>query len=150
MRAVVQRVEEASVTVGEVVQGAIGRGLLVLLGVESEDTRDDLLFMARKLVSLRVFDDGSGRMNRSVREVGGDLLLVSQFTLFGDCRKGTRPSFSRAADPETAERMYEELAAAIRQEGLKVETGLFQARMRVSSVNEGPVTLIIDSRKKLY
>ena len=150
MRAVVQRVEEASVKVGEKVQGAIGPGLLVLLGVESGDTRDDLLFMARKLVSLRIFDDGSGRMNRSVREVGGDLLLVSQFTLFGDCRKGTRPSFSRAADPETAERMYEELAAAIRQEGLKVETGLFQARMRVFSVNEGPVTLIIDSRKKLY
>jgi len=150
MRAIVHRVLQASVSVEGKVTGAIEKGLLVLVGVESNDGEEDVAFLCRKLTSLRVFDDSTGRMDRSVVDVKGQLLLISQFTLFGDCRKGTRPSYSRAAPPELAEYLYERLAARIRLEGILVRTGQFRAHMEVSSINEGPVTLIIDSRKKFY
>lgn len=150
MRVVVQRVLEAEVKVEGLVVGSIQRGLLVLVGVEGTDTGEDLAFICRKLIDLRIFEDSAGKMNRSVLEVKGKVLLVSQFTLFGDCRKGTRPSFSRAAPPELAEELYLELAEKIRQQGVPVETGRFRARMEVVSTNDGPVTLIIDSKKKLY
>ena len=133
-----------------VVVGAIHSGLLVLLAVEAGDAQEDVAFMSRKLVSLRIFDDAEGRMDCSVSDVKGEVLLISQFTLFGDCRKGTRPSYSRAASPELAEDLYSQLADRIGLEGIPVETGQFRARMEVSLVNEGPVTLIIDSKKKLY
>jgi len=150
MRAVVQRVLHADVTVAGIVIGTIEEGLLVLVAVEAGDSQADVEFMSRKLLSLRIFDDSEGRMDLSVSDVKGEVLLISQFTLFGDCRKGTRPSFSRAASPELAEDLYVQLVDGIRLEGIPVETGQFRARMEVSSVNEGPVTLIIDSKKKLH
>ena len=150
MRAVVQKVLKASVEVEGAVVGTIDRGLLVLLGVEESDRRQDVDFMGRKLVGLRIFQDSEGKMNLSVADVAGKILLVSQFTLFGDCRKGSRPSFTRAAPPEQAEELYLELAEKIRRDGIPVETGRFRAKMLVASVNEGPVTLIIDSKKKFY
>lgn len=150
MRTVVQRVRRASVTVSDDVIGAIGPGLLVLVAVEAGDTREDVAFISRKLVSLRIFDDLEGKMNRSIADIRGEILLISQFTLFGDCRKGTRPSFSRAAPPEQAEELFGQLAESIGHAGIAVETGQFRARMEVYSVNEGPVTVVIDSRKVLY
>jgi D-tyrosyl-tRNA(Tyr) deacylase len=147
MRAVVQRVSSASVTVGGDVRGAIGGGLLVLVGVGPQDTEADVAWMAEKLRTLRVFEDEAGKMNRSVEETGGSLLLVSQFTLYGDCRKGRRPSFDGAAPPELGERAYEALVTALRAAGLRVETGVFRASMQVSLVNDGPVTLLLDSAK---
>lgn len=150
MRTVVQRVLNARVTVGGKTVGAIGPGLLVLVAVEEGDTLRDTLFMSRKLTGLRIFEDAEGKMNRPIADIGGQLLLISQFTLYGDCRKGSRPSFTRAAAPQLAEELYESLAEQIRQSGVKVETGRFRARMQVASVNDGPVTLIIDSRKMLY
>jgi D-tyrosyl-tRNA(Tyr) deacylase len=150
MRAVVQRVLNADVKVGTSVAAAIGRGLLVLLAVETGDTLKDVAFMSRKLLGLRIFEDPQGKMNLSVSDVEGEVLLISQFTLLGDCRKGNRPSFIRAAQPELAESLYLQLADQIRQGGIRVETGRFRARMEVSLVNEGPVTLILDSNKKLY
>jgi D-tyrosyl-tRNA(Tyr) deacylase len=150
MRAVVQRVLQANVSVGGTVLGAIERGLLVLVGVGTDDDGDDVAFLCRKLLTLRIFDDPEGRMGLSVTDVGGELLLISQFTLFGDCRKGTRPSYSRAAPPELAEDLYEQLAGRIRMEGVPVKMGQFRARMEVSSINEGPVTLVIDSKKSFY
>jgi D-tyrosyl-tRNA(Tyr) deacylase len=150
MRAVVQRVEKAQVSIESELIGAIGVGMLVLIAVESGDTKADLDYMKRKLITLRVFPDEAGRMNRSVADIGGEILLISQFTLFGDCRKGTRPSFSRAARPEQAEALYGRLADAIRATGIPVELGRFQAMMKVSLVNDGPVTLVIDSKKNFY
>jgi D-tyrosyl-tRNA(Tyr) deacylase len=150
MRAVVQRVSQASVEVEGAALGGIQRGLLVLVGVEEGDGWKDVDFICRKLVALRIFEDSQGKMNLSVSDVAGKVLLVSQFTLFGDCRKGSRPSFTRAAPPEQAEELYLKLAGRIRREGILVETGRFRARMRVASVNEGPVTLIIDSKKEFY
>lgn len=150
MRAVVQRVSQAKVTVDGEVTGSIGLGLVVLLGVGDGDEVSDLEFMERKLIGLRVFEDDQGKMNLSIGDVGGSLLLISQFTLYGDCRKGNRPSFTRAAVPAEAVRLYEELVQRIRQRRIPVETGVFQAMMEVSLVNEGPVTLIIDSRKEVY
>lgn len=147
MRAVVQRVLHAEVTVDGEVIGAIQKGLLVLVAVEASDSEGDVAYMSRKLLGLRIFDDSEGKMNLSVTDVKGEVLLISQFTLFGDCRKGTRPSFSRAASPELAEALYLQLVDKIRQEDTPVSTGRFRARMKVSSANEGPVTLIIDSRK---
>jgi D-tyrosyl-tRNA(Tyr) deacylase len=141
--AVLQRVREAAVTVDEHVVGAIGAGLLVLLGVGREDTAEDATWMAGKIGDLRVFEDGDGKMNRSVREVGGAVLLVSQFTLYGDCRQGRRPSFDRAAPAEPGRGLYELVAARLRASGLRVETGVFGAHMQVSLVNDGPVTLIV-------
>jgi D-aminoacyl-tRNA deacylase len=145
MRAVIQRVERAGVTVDGEVCGQIGAGLLVLLAVEQDDEEKDLAFMSRKILNLRVFDDDKGRMNRSIKEAGGELLVVSQFTLYGDCRKGNRPSYSRAAGPEKAERLYERLIQEMRREGVRVAGGRFQAMMKVTLVNDGPVTLIVDS-----
>lgn len=145
MRACVQRVANARVTVGEETVGQIGRGLVVLLGVADGDSPDDVDWMVNKLSNLRVFEDNEGKMNRSLDEVGGAMLVVSQFTLLGDCRKGRRPSFVSAAEPELAQRLYEEFVAAVRMRDIEVATGRFRAMMRVSLTNDGPVTLIIDS-----
>jgi D-tyrosyl-tRNA(Tyr) deacylase len=150
MRSVVQRVRNARVTVDGTEVGAIGQGLLVLVAVQGGDGPDDLDFMTRKLINLRVFADPEGKMNLSVRDVGGSILLVSQFTLFGDCRKGNRPSFTRSAAPQVAEDLYLQLAETLEREGVTVETGRFQAMMQVHSVNDGPVTVIIDSKKGFY
>ncbi|HEY6445762.1 MAG TPA: D-aminoacyl-tRNA deacylase [Acidobacteriaceae bacterium] len=147
MRAVVQRVSKASVTVGERVVGAIGPGLLVLLGVAKSDGEADAGYLAEKIAGLRIFEDAEGKMNRSVTEVGGAVLAVSQFTLYGDVRRGKRPSFDAAARPESARALYEFFVAQIRQRNLRCETGEFQATMSVALVNEGPVTILLDSAR---
>lgn len=145
MRAVVQRVSQASVAVEGSTVGEIGRGLLVLLAVARTDTRRDADWMAGKIVGLRVFTDEAGKLNRGVLEAGGAVLAVSQFTLYGDCRKGRRPSFDKAAGAVEARALYEYFVEACRKRGAPVETGVFQASMAVTLVNDGPVTLIIDS-----
>jgi D-tyrosyl-tRNA(Tyr) deacylase len=147
MRAVLQRVSQASVTVGDETVGQIERGLLVLLGVQQGDSEADARLLADKAVALRIFDDADGKMNLSLVDVGGAVLVVSQFTLLGDCRKGRRPSFVEAAPPEVAEKLYETFVAAIGLQGVPVSTGRFRADMQVSLVNDGPVTLLLDSRK---
>jgi D-tyrosyl-tRNA(Tyr) deacylase len=147
MRAVVQRVSAASVTVEGRKVGTIGPGLLVLLGVARGDTEKDGEYLAEKLAGLRIFEDEEEKMNRSVAQIGGSILLVSQFTLYGDVRHGRRPSFTQAAPPEEANRLYEDLAQKLRDKGLTVETGQFQAHMEVSLVNNGPVTILLDSGK---
>ena len=147
MRCVVQRVTEASVSVGDETVGRIGPGLMVLIGVSSEDTQADLKYMADKVPNLRIFDDENGVMNRSILEAGGSILAVSQFTLYGDARGGRRPSYFRAAKPEMANDLYEQLVGTWRQKGLQVETGRFRTEMRVSLVNDGPVTILLDSEK---
>lgn len=147
MRAVVQRVSAASVTVEARKVGTIGPGLLVLLGVARGDTEKDGEYLAEKLAGLRIFEDEEEKMNRSVAQIGGSILLVSQFTLYGDVRHGRRPSFTQAAPPEEANRLYEDLAQKLRDKGLTVETGQFQAHMEVSLVNDGPVTILLDSGK---
>jgi D-tyrosyl-tRNA(Tyr) deacylase len=147
MRAVLQRASEARVTVEDQTVGAIGRGLLVLLGVEEGDGEQDAAQLAKKTAELRLFEDGEGKMNLSVEEIGGEVLVVSQFTLAADCRKGRRPGFSRAAAPETANALYEHFVALLRERGLTVATGRFQAMMQVALVNDGPVTFLLDSRK---
>jgi D-tyrosyl-tRNA(Tyr) deacylase len=146
MRAVLQRVSRAKVTIAGEVVGEIGRGLLVLLGVEQGDADADAHQLADKTIQLRIFDDANGKMNLAVTEVGGAVLVVSQFTLLGDCRKGRRPSFIQAAPPELAERLYETFVAAIGVRGIPVATGRFRAMMEVELVNDGPVTLILDSK----
>jgi D-tyrosyl-tRNA(Tyr) deacylase len=145
MRAVLQRVSEARVEVEGRVTGEIGLGLLVLLGVGHGDTRADVEYLVRKILGLRIFGDDAGKMNRNVADTGGALLVVSQFTLYADCRKGMRPSFDQAACPESAKELYEAFVTSARAQGVRVDTGIFQADMRVSLVNEGPVTIIIDS-----
>lgn len=147
MRAVVQRVSQASVTVQGCTVAEIGSGLLVLLGVGEGDSERDAEYLAGKIAGLRIFDDSQGRLNLSVAECGGAVLLVSQFTLCGDCRKGRRPSFTRAAAPQEAERLYELVAEKLRNGGLAVQTGRFQQEMEVALVNHGPVTLLLDSEK---
>jgi len=147
MRAVVQRVTEARVEVAGKVVGEIGAGLLVLLGVARDDARDDADYLAEKINNLRVFDDDQGKMNRSLLETGGAMLAVSQFTLYGDVRRGRRPSYSDAAEPEKANELYQYFVERVRSFGVKVETGVFQAMMKVSLVNDGPVTILLDSRK---
>jgi D-tyrosyl-tRNA(Tyr) deacylase len=147
MRAVVQRVSRAKVTVNAQVSGEIGLGLLVLLGVGHEDTEADATYLAEKIAGLRVFEDESGKMNRSVQDVGGGVLAVSQFTLYGDVRRGKRPSFDAAAQPEHARRLYEFFVERIEAAGLRCETGRFQEMMQVELVNEGPVTILLDSAK---
>jgi D-tyrosyl-tRNA(Tyr) deacylase len=146
MKAVLQRVTRASVAVEGKIAGEIGGGLLVLLGVAKTDTPADADFLAQKVLHLRMFEDEQGKMNRSVIDSGGALLVVSQFTLYGDCRKGRRPSFDDAAGAEQARALYESFVAQTRTAGLHVETGVFQAHMEVSLVNDGPVTLIVESR----
>ncbi|WP_239493322.1 D-aminoacyl-tRNA deacylase [Luteitalea sp. TBR-22] len=148
MRAVLQRVRSASVTVEGRVTGEIGAGFLVLLGVEVGDTAADLAYIVDKTAALRVFPDADGRMNVDIRQAGGALLVVSQFTLAGDCRKGRRPSWDGAARPEEARAWYERALEAWRAHGLPVEAGVFQADMQVALVNDGPVTLLLDSRKQ--
>lgn len=145
MRAVVQRVRRASVTVDERVVGAIGPGLLVLLGVGHGDTDDDAAYVAGKIRDLRLFTDAAGRMNLALAEVAGAVLVVSQFTLLGDCRRGRRPSFTAAASPAEARARYEAVVERLRREGLPVETGEFGAMMDVALVNDGPVTVLLDS-----
>jgi D-tyrosyl-tRNA(Tyr) deacylase len=145
MRAVIQRVSEARVTVAGSVAGEIGPGLLALLGVAKSDTAADAEFLAEKILHLRVFPDEAGKMNRSLLETGGALLVVSQFTLYGDCRKGRRPSFDAAAPAGQARALYEHFVEAARRSGVRVETGVFQAHMDVSLVNDGPVTLLVES-----
>jgi D-tyrosyl-tRNA(Tyr) deacylase len=147
MRAVIQRVTTANVTVADRKVGSIGRGLLVLLGVSKTDTPAAADYMVEKLLGLRVFEDEQGKMNLSVREVHGAVLVVSQFTLFGDVRRGKRPSFDDAARPEHARELYEYLVGKIREQGIECSTGEFQAMMQVSLVNDGPVTILIDSEK---
>ena len=147
MRACVQRVSEAQVVVGDALCGQIGRGFVVLLGVAVGDTADDARQMADKLVGLRVFDDADGKMNLSLSDVGGAMLVVSQFTLLGDCRKGRRPSFVASASPELGEALYETLVAEVRRQGIEVATGRFRQHMQVGLTNDGPVTLLIDSRR---
>lgn len=148
MRAVVQRVAEADVTVEGAVTGAIETGLAVLLGVDVDDTSADADHLAEKICHLRIFEDGAGKMNRSVIEAGGSILAVSQFTLLGDCRKGRRPSFIRAARPEDASALFDEFTAACRDRGVTVAEGVFQAEMMVRIHNDGPVTILLDSKKE--
>lgn len=147
MRAVVQRVTSAKVTVGERVTGEIGPGLLVLLGVEQGDGPADLQYIVSKVRDLRIFADADGKMNQSVLDVQGGVLVVSQFTLSGDARNGRRPSFVSAAPPQIARALYEEVVRELQSSGLQVATGEFQAMMQVSLVNDGPVTILLDSRK---
>jgi D-tyrosyl-tRNA(Tyr) deacylase len=149
VRAVVQRVSSASVTVEETVVSSIGQGLLVLLGVGKSDGPAEIRYLAEKVVGLRIFEDGQGKMNRSLLEVGGELLVVSQFTLYGDARKGRRPSFSEAMEPERANELYHAFCEACRQQGAKVSEGVFRATMKVALINEGPVTLLLDSQRQL-
>ena len=150
MRVVIQRVSKAKVEVEGRTVGRIGPGLAVLVAISAGDTDRDLAFIRKKILQLRIFPDESGRMNRSLLETGRSILLVSQFTLYGDCRKGNRPSFSRAAPPDAARTDYRRLAETLREAGVKVETGRFGAMMEFSLVNDGPVTLIVDSRKDAY
>ena len=147
MRAVLQRVTRASVEVEGALVGQIGAGWLVLLGVAKGDADEDADRLAEKVIGLRAFEDEQGKMNRSVAEVGGAVLVVSQFTLLGDCRQGRRPSFIEAAEPAEAERLYRRFAGRVAAAGLPVETGVFRADMKVELVNDGPVTLLLDSRK---
>ena len=147
MRAVVQRVSRAKVTVKEWVSGEIGHGLLVLLAVGHDDTESDATYLAEKIAGLRIFEDEHGKMNRSVQDVSGSMLAVSQFTLYGDVRRGKRPSFDDAAPPEQARRLYEFFVQRIQAAGLQCETGRFQEMMQVELVNEGPVTILLDSKK---
>ncbi len=147
MRAVVQRVAEAWVEVNEQVVAQIGQGLLVLLGVSNEDTEEDARYLANKVAHLRIFEDEEGKLNRSVLEVKGSALVVSNFTLYGDCRKGRRPSFTDAAPPEKAEALYLRFCDYLQAEGVPVQQGIFQAHMHVGLVNDGPVTLLLDSKK---
>ncbi|MGD2188099.1 MAG: D-aminoacyl-tRNA deacylase [Desulfobacterales bacterium] len=145
MRAVVQRVKSSSVKTGDEIVGQIGKGLLVLLGVAKGDTVEDVDYLAHKIINLRIFEDQDGKMNRSLLETGGELLAVSQFTLLADCRKGRRPSFIEAAEPELATALYERFAKMVRETGVEVQTGRFRAMMEVALVNDGPVTIIIES-----
>ncbi len=147
MRCVVQRVSRASVTVEGKTTGQVEKGYMVLVGVEQGDAEQDVRYCADKVAGLRVFEDENGKMNRSVKDVGGAVLAVSQFTLLGDARHGRRPSFSNAARPEEANALYEAFCQALRAENIRVETGVFQTDMQVELVNDGPVTILLDSRK---
>ena len=147
MRAVIQRVSRASVSVDGSVVGQIGTGFVVLLGVAEEDDQQDVIQLATRVAGLRVFEDDEGRMNLALSDVGGGVLVVSQFTLMGDCRKGRRPSFVAAADPEKANALYESFVAELKGRGIAVETGKFRAHMEVELVNDGPVTLLLDSNR---
>jgi D-aminoacyl-tRNA deacylase len=147
MRAVIQRVKSARVRVNKKITGEIGEGILVFLGVEADDTDADLKYFVEKTINLRIFEDAQGKMNLSVLDVKGELLVVSQFTLLGDCRKGRRPSFTQAARPDIAVPFYEKAIQNLRTSGLKVETGEFQAMMDVELINAGPVTMLLDSRR---
>ncbi|MEB7737261.1 D-aminoacyl-tRNA deacylase [Enterococcus hirae] len=148
MRAVVQRVSKASVTIAQQEVGKIDQGLVILLGIHEKDTQDDVDYLVKKIAQMRIFEDEQGKMNRSVEDVEGQILSVSQFTLFADTKKGNRPSFISAARPETAVPLYEAFNEGIRNRGITVATGQFGADMAVSLINDGPVTIIIDSQNK--
>lgn len=148
MRAVVQRVTEGRVSVGDEVVGKIGQGVVVFLGVTHEDNNEDLAYLSTKIVNLRIFYDEEGKMNLSLKEVNGQMLVVSQFTLYGDCRKGRRPSFIKAASPDKANQLYEEFVRRVEEEGIKVATGRFQEDMSVEIHNDGPVTILLDSERQ--
>jgi D-tyrosyl-tRNA(Tyr) deacylase len=147
MRAVIQRVKSAQVSVDGRISGKIGKGLLIFLGVGKGDSESDLSFLTSKIPELRIFEDTSGKFNRSLKEIDGEMLVVSQFTLYGDCRKGRRPSFTEAEEPTGAKHLYEQFVSGLRAQGLSVQTGEFQAKMEVALVNDGPVTLLLDSRQ---
>lgn len=147
MRAVVQRVDRAKVTVDGNIAGEISQGLMVLVGVVEGDTEKDAQYLADKVTGLRIFEDEAGKMNLSIKDIGGEILSISQFTLYGDCRKGKRPSFDKAAKPETAIVLYEKFNELCRQQDIKVETGIFGAHMLVELANNGPVTILLDSSK---
>jgi len=146
MKAIIQRVKKASVRVEGETIAQIGPGILVLLGVGAGDGRKDIEYLAEKISGIRIFEDEQGKMNLSVADIGGEMMVVSQFTLYADCRKGKRPSFTEAAPPGEAERLYLEFARLLREKGLKVAEGRFQARMEVDLVNDGPVTIILDTK----
>lgn len=148
MRAVIQRVRRASVTINGTVHGEIGRGMVVLLGIHGSDRLTDLQWLVEKVVNLRIFDDQQGKMNLSLADIAGAMLIISQFTLYGDCRKGRRPGFSSAAAPDIAEPLYHRFIEEIKNKQVKVASGIFQAAMDVELVNEGPVTLLLDSEKQ--
>ena len=148
MRAVIQRVSQASVVVAGETVGAIDQGLMVLLGVAQGDTLQDVTYLADKTAGLRIFEDENSKMNRSVEDIDGSLLVVSQFTLLGDCRNGRRPGFTDSAPPELADALYKEYVDALRSRGITVATGVFRANMQVALVNDGPVTIMLDSRKQ--
>jgi len=148
MRAVIQRVKSAQVCVDGRVSGKIEKGLLVLLGVGKGDGESDLSFLTSKIPDLRIFEDESGKFNLSLKEVSGEILVVSQFTLFGDCRRGRRPSFTEAEEPSAAKHLYEQFVLKLKQQGIPVQTGEFQAKMEVHLINDGPVTLLLDSRQQ--
>lgn len=147
MRAVIQRVSQASVTVNGECAGSIGEGLVILLGVTQEDAESDAEYLADKTTNLRVFEDSGGKMNRSLAETGGAVLAISQFTLYGDCRRGRRPSFDKAAPAEQARHLYDFFVECIKKNKVTVATGIFQAKMSVALINEGPVTFILDSKR---
>ncbi|MBQ4264684.1 MAG: D-tyrosyl-tRNA(Tyr) deacylase [Clostridia bacterium] len=147
MRLVIQRVLESSVRVDEKVVGSIGKGFMVLCGVQEGDTLEDVRYCVEKTAGLRIFEDDAGKMNRSIMDEGGEILAISQFTLSGDARHGRRPSFSAAARPDVAVPLYEAYCNGLREKGIHVETGIFQADMKVSLINDGPVTMLLDSRR---
>ncbi|MCE5185539.1 MAG: D-tyrosyl-tRNA(Tyr) deacylase [Planctomycetaceae bacterium] len=149
MRAVIQRVGRASVCVEGTLTGRIETGLLVFLGVGRDDTQKDIDFLADKIANLRVFEDAGGKMNLSVHDINGGILLISQFTLYADCRKGCRPDFTAAAPPDMAQALYEKTIEALKQKGLAVQTGVFAAHMDIDALNDGPVTVLLDSRQTL-
>ncbi|MBS7527735.1 D-tyrosyl-tRNA(Tyr) deacylase [Fusibacter paucivorans] len=148
MRAVVQRVKASSVVVDDEVVGAIGKGINVLLGVEDGDTEKDVTYMVEKICNLRIFEDEADKLNQSLMDIQGEMLCISQFTLLGDCRKGRRPSFTKAARPEAANDLYEQFVEKARMLGVKVETGVFQTYMHVDIQNDGPITILVDSHKQ--
>ncbi len=148
MRAVIQRVSSASVRIDDHTTGRIGHGMVVLLGIRADDTTKDIQWLADKIVNLRIFADIEGKMNTSLADIGGEMLIVSQFTLYGDCRKGRRPGYSKAAPPELAEPIYLKFIDEVKNHRIKVATGTFRATMKVELVNDGPVTLLLDSEKK--
>ncbi len=147
MRAVIQRVKQASVSVSGELTGRIGKGFLVFLGICRKDTEEDMSYIAGKVVNLRAFEDDNGKMNLNLADIDGEVLVVSQFTLFGDCRKGRRPSFSEAAAPGFARKMYEDFISEVKRAGIAVETGAFREMMEVSLINDGPVTFLLDSTR---
>jgi D-tyrosyl-tRNA(Tyr) deacylase len=147
MRAVIQRVSRASVKIDGAIHGEISHGMLVLLGIRGTDTASDLQWLAEKVAHLRIFEDRQGKMNKSLADIDGEMLIISQFTLYGDCRKGRRPGFSSAATPEIAEPLYRRFIEEIKNRQIRVSTGIFQANMEVELVNDGPVTLVLDSEK---
>jgi len=146
MKAVIQRVKSAEVRVDNRVTGTIGNGLLILLGVGKGDSESDISFLTSKIPDLRIFEDGSGKFNLSLKEIGGEMLVVSQFTLYADCKRGRRPSFTDAEEPAAAKDLYERFISRLREQGITVKTGEFQAKMEVHLINDGPVTLLLDSR----